>query len=444
MNAPQFSLSQDENTLTIDVYGPNCHLADLEVALDDDDTFLFRCKPYFLRVTLPGSIVEDERYKSAFDQDTSKFSFTYGKKHPGEIFHNLQIIPALFPPKVGNSSAAGLVQVVPVHVAVLNQEESHIDLEKEQIEYDQGDYRFGFGQMIKHKYALGEFFSEYDDIFEVDPREASVGERHKMRIQLEQGKFNVDHYLADLYDFETIKALIDLRSPYEDSDIDLLFQWTEKEMNFFRELETPQQGLAYEQIIYGFHGLVELLFAYCYDKRINNFEECSESSWNINKLAASLCWFDVFRTPKDSITTAFRRSLIYPLYRHFDLSYRVFEDLKCLLCLPERHLTRALIDMYYIFQGSDKHILNTIFINDYSLFIMKWDPEHWRSVVNDYLHFDIQKDDVGLNLMQIEESCLPCPMMAGLSLQNGADSDDDLSSLTEYSSDDSSTSDESV
>lgn len=442
MNQPQFSLSQDENTLTIHIHSPNCNLAKLEVALDDEDTFLFSCKPYFLRLTVPGSIVEDERYKSTFDEGTSKFTFTYGKKHPGEEFYNLQIIPALFPPKVGNSSEA-LIQVVPKQVGIFNEEESHIDLEKEQIEYDKGDYRFGFGQMIKHKYALGEFFSEYEDTFAVDPREASVRERHIVRIQIEQGKFNVDHYLADLHDFENIKALIDLRSPYENSEIDLLFQWTERETNFLRELETPPQCLVHEQIIYGFHGLVELLFAYCYDKRINQFEECSESAWNINTLAASLCWLDVFRTPKDSITTGFRRTLIFPLYRHFDLSYRVFEDLKCLLCLPERHLTRALIDMYYIFQGSDKHILNQIFIKDYLLFVMKWDPERWRSVVEDYLDFDIQKDDVGLNLVQIEESCLPCPMMAGLSLENGADSDD-CSSLSEYSSDDSSTSYESL
>lgn len=447
MNTPHFSLSQDEETLTIDIYSPNCDLAELDIILVEDQ-FLFSCKPYFLRITLPGIVVEDQRYKGVFNAETQEFSFTYGKKHPGEVFENLNVIPALLGPNMVHCPQGGVpIEFVPVPeeqaAALTLSDDSHIDLVKEQLEYDQGDYRFGFGQMNKHKYALGHSFSEYEGIFEVDPRESSVGERHKMRLQLEQGKFNVDHYLADLCDIEPIKALIEQLSPYEDDEVDLRFQFTDKERNFLAELETPQQGLAHEQIIYGFHGLVELLFAYCYDKRINHFEECSESSWNINKLAASLCWLDVFRTPKDSITSGFRRTLIYPLHRHFDLSYRVFQDLKCLLSLPERHLTRALIDMYYIFQGSDKSILNKLFINDYLIFVMKWDPEHWRIVVQNYLHFEIQKDDVGLNLKQIEESCLLCPKMAGLSLENGADSDD-CSSLSEYSSDESSTSDESV
>jgi len=40
-------------------------------------------------------------------------------------------------------------------------------------------------------------------------------------------------------------------------------------------------------------GLIDILFAYCYDWRITQGSHCVESPWNISRLSATLSWFDV-------------------------------------------------------------------------------------------------------------------------------------------------------
>lgn len=40
-------------------------------------------------------------------------------------------------------------------------------------------------------------------------------------------------------------------------------------------------------------GLVDILYAYCYNYRINCGETNSEDGWTIAKLSATLSWFEV-------------------------------------------------------------------------------------------------------------------------------------------------------
>ena len=44
---------------------------------------------------------------------------------------------------------------------------------------------------------------------------------------------------------------------------------------------------------YAYSGLIDILFAYCYDNRINCGENNVESGWTIAKLSSTLCWFVV-------------------------------------------------------------------------------------------------------------------------------------------------------
>lgn len=41
------------------------------------------------------------------------------------------------------------------------------------------------------------------------------------------------------------------------------------------------------------HSLFDIILAYAYDCRINRGKHNSESAWNINKLSATLSWFQV-------------------------------------------------------------------------------------------------------------------------------------------------------
>jgi len=54
-----------------------------------------------------------------------------------------------------------------------------------------------------------------------------------------------------------------------------------------------------QQAVY--FGLVDIIAAYCYDHRTTEGEPTSESAWTINKLSATLSWFEVIIWQRDPL-----------------------------------------------------------------------------------------------------------------------------------------------
>ncbi|GCB84590.1 hypothetical protein scyTo_0025120, partial [Scyliorhinus torazame] len=69
MITPAFELSQEPNFLTILIHVPYAKVNEVDLYIDGVD-FKFYAKPYFLRLTLPGRLVEDGREKASYDADT--------------------------------------------------------------------------------------------------------------------------------------------------------------------------------------------------------------------------------------------------------------------------------------------------------------------------------------------------------------------------------------
>ncbi|XP_066155523.1 protein SHQ1 homolog [Euwallacea fornicatus] len=431
MITPRFKLSQEENCITINVRAPYCNLSELEIYVEDN-VFLFVCKPYYLRLTLPGEILEDENSKSSFDTDSGEFSFTFTKVISGENFKDLDLITTFLTTKVEANCPEG---IIPIEVLTETQiDGGAVDSVEKSLEY-------AYGFAMRGNKNFGQVCSEFDEVFEINPCEVPMKERRKLRIQYEQGKFNMDHYLADFVDNEAVCEIIAQKCPYKESHSISNFSFSDKELDFLKDLPNVQYKLDQKQILYCYNGLVDILFAYCYDQRITQFEANIESSWTISKIAATLCWFEGFDNPRDTVISAYRRSLIYPLYRHFDLTQVVFDDVKALLSLEEKHIVRILIEIYNIFLHSDKYVLNNLFIKDYIVYAMKWNRVTWRDMVQQYTDLKITKQDVGLNLNQIEEAFIPEARFAAMKItDNESDSDDHESSSSECSSDDSSSS----
>ncbi|KAF7287758.1 hypothetical protein GWI33_003392 [Rhynchophorus ferrugineus] len=244
---------------------------------------------------------------------------------------------------------------------------------------------------------------------------------------------------ADYIEDTEISELISLKSPLiNDKDS---FNFTNSELDFLKDLPNIQYTLSEQQIKYCYNGLLDILFAYCYDQRSTYFDGNIESGWTIVKLASTLSWLDAFETPKEALVTAFRRSVIYPLYRHFQLSQTVLQDLKDLISLDERYLIRILIQIYHIFLKGDccRYILNNLFIRDYITYIMKWNKEQWKSTVQEVLATNVKKEDLGLNLQEIEDGFNLQEKFANIRINDGDDSDDNDDS-SEDSSEDSSSS----
>ncbi|XP_044259703.1 protein SHQ1 homolog [Tribolium madens] len=418
MITPRFKLTQTASNVTIQIRAPYCNLRELEVTVDEN-IFIFYTSPYYLRLHLPGRLVEDDFTQSSFDSESGQFSFTIKKAIDGEHFPDLDLITKLLTPKIEINEDNRKITIVANEAS-----------EKSQDELDE---EFGFALCGKENF--NHVSSEFKDVFEVDPREVNLGQRHKMRVQFEQGKFNIDHYLSDYIENEEILELISQESPYDKLKVDEI-QFSDQELDFLKDLPNKTYNLSETQVTYCHCCLVDILYAYCYDRRTTQFEGTSESGWTIVKLAATFCWLDVFKTPKDALVSAFRRSVIYPLYRNFQLNQTVLTDLRKLLDLGEKHIIKCLIEMYHIFLTGDccRYILNNLFIKDYIIYIMKWDRTKWREVVDQIKQVTIEKSDLGLNLQEIEDD-----VCQNFDLNNLRIRDEDSDDFSDSSSDDSST-----
>lgn len=78
-------------------------VSETEVFFEDSD-FKFYSKPYFLRLNLPGEVVQDEACKVNYDSNSGYFNIVMSKKCPDQVFEGLDMISKLLQPR-GNSKA---------------------------------------------------------------------------------------------------------------------------------------------------------------------------------------------------------------------------------------------------------------------------------------------------------------------------------------------------
>lgn len=424
MITPRFSLSQDALTLTINIRAPYSNLSELDVNVEEN-RFIFVCSPYYLRLNLPGNILDNENRKSAFDSDTGLFTFTYEKETANEEFPNLDFITTLLQPKTVDVFECGR------KIEVLTSE-SASDVS------DPSSAKYGFA--LRGGYNFKSVNCEFNDIFKIDPFDVEFAERTALRLSIEQGKFDPGHYVADLIEDEEIKEIIKVNCPWENL-VEESIMFCDKELDFMKDLPNIDYNLSTEQVNYCLNSLLEMLFAYCYDRRTTFYEGTCESDWTISNISASLCCFDSFSDPKSAVICAYRRSLIYPLYRSFSLCEKVFEDLKCLLKLGPKYVIRCLINVHEIFlnRSSGRYILNKLFIDDYVVYMMKCDLNGWKKLVETLMKVKIGKGELGLGLNEIENSISDNELAGALAelkvLDDDEDSDD---TITEDSESDSS------
>ena len=78
---------------------PWVRVSNMEFVVDGRE-FSFFCKPYLLRLTLPGEVVDDERAKGVYDagQDNGTVTVHLPKKERGEAFPNLDLLTKLLAP----------------------------------------------------------------------------------------------------------------------------------------------------------------------------------------------------------------------------------------------------------------------------------------------------------------------------------------------------------
>lgn len=393
MVLPDFTLSQTSDTLTITVQAPFCNLAQLDADIYDGDCFIFECFPYFLRVVLPGRVTEGCD-GSTFDADSGEFKFVYTKQHPGEEFKDLDVYSKLL--------------VEPQRPVYKSNSEKNL---------------FGFAMQGNGRFCG--VADEFMDMFDVDPMKVELKKRTLYRFEKEQKKFSPQHYLFDLADEHgEIAKIIAQTPPWNELTADEL-EYGPEVLNFMKNHPRKQYDLTPEEITYCHNGLLDILFAYCYDRRTTYFEGTCESSWTILKLSATLSCFDGFEYPRQAMMSAFRRCLTYPLYRNFTLAQTVFEDLKSMLRLKENYIVKCLLDIYDIFLNGGRYVLNSLFIIDYIFYVMQWDQELWEKTVKELDKVIITKPRLSLNLQLIEDCASGNSAREIIKIASDGDSDDE-------------------
>ena len=65
---PQFRVSQDADNVLVSIRVPYVRVSDMDFHVAGDN-FSFYCKPYLLKLVLPGTVMEDEDAHAKFDPD---------------------------------------------------------------------------------------------------------------------------------------------------------------------------------------------------------------------------------------------------------------------------------------------------------------------------------------------------------------------------------------
>lgn len=405
MLTPRFKLDQDDKFVTVSIYAPFTHVAETEVFMDGTD-FRFFSKPYFLRLHFPHEIIENDDASANFDAESLSYVIKCPKVNHGQFFPNLDMISELCKPKGSNNVS---------NIEVLNdgQENEGSDEEEEEWYFEQvvpkependdcsaKGYGIGFGQ--KHEKVFTKLLEESQEILDVkNPDTLSTSKRKELRLEQECKDFDPDHYLSDLYEpddmiDEVLRFSFSLASLVLDSeDSAKLVEYAKKD----RKLKSKSK-------LRTFCGLLDILFAYCYDNRVTFGEKSSESGWTISKLSSTLVCSDVFESLKETVIASSRRSLVYPIYRHFDLTKKVWADV-CSLLNKRTSIIKVLLDLTNIFNESEgRYIFNQLYIDQYVAWSQTLKEAQLTKIANEVSQIvdSLQKDDLNLEIVELEEA----------------------------------------
>ena len=447
MLTPRFKIEQDDKFVIVSIYAPFTHVAETEVFMDETD-FRFFSKPYFLRLHFPCEIIENDDASAAFDAENLSYVVKCPKVNPGQFFPNLDMITELCKPK-GKANAISTIEVLDYDSGEVEEEDEwYFDQDVNvPIGDEEGEDNFGIGFGLKHKNVFNKLLDECQEVLDIkNPDSKDSDTRRKESVEKEDDDFDSDHYLSDLFEPDDILLEL-LQNPqsrsFKDCDAEdtvKLTEYTKKDTKLPSELKLSAAFT-----------LVDVLFAYCYELRVNFGENTSESGWTIAKLCGSLVCSQVFKSLSSAIVSSSRRSLIYPLYRHFDLTTQVWNDVTTLLKSGRSSIIKALLSISGIFNESEgRYLFNQLYLDQYIAWVQKIKPDKLIKLSNeiDTKIKSLTKSDLKLDLVELEqaaeivlkeseeEALIEGMNKVEIRARNAAesDSDDDISSSESSSS----------
>ncbi|KAJ2786159.1 hypothetical protein GGI15_001685 [Coemansia interrupta] len=448
MITPRFSVEQDEARVYVKIHAPHVRAQTVEFDVDEDQ-FKFYASPYYLRLTFPGKVVEDETSSASFDAASGDISVSLAKQVHGEKFENLDLLTSLLATrreKLAEASQGkervrrpiieeiGAAISAEDQMAIMNDEDfdwelpqNVLDSASEPLVISQTKYGFNeqYSGFLTHVHSTANEINEVDD-----PENASAEERRQGRVAAEDAKFDDGYYMDNYVNDEDIQPLIQYKTEYylalrkiqkhskqagaEDttipsagSDKDAVWgEFTESEQKTMLDLPRKTHMISNRQAVY--LGLVDILFAYALDYRINVGEPTVESAWAIGAVSSSLSNLEQFSSLQSVIVACFRRGLSYPLYRNWELCEKALEDVYTILKLGRRAILKCMLQIKDIFDKHDVYyIYSKIFLDDYCVWLQTAASEKaMRSLAHKLRGFEVEKDSTGWKLDHLEDLAL--------------------------------------
>uniref|UniRef100_A0A1B6DBX3 Protein SHQ1 homolog n=1 Tax=Clastoptera arizonana TaxID=38151 RepID=A0A1B6DBX3_9HEMI len=241
-----------------------------------------------------------------------------------------------------------------------------------------------------------------------DPDSTVACEREARRLKCEEIAFSSHHYCADFMEEDVVEPYLQFNSKFQSrKQVTLNHEEQEKLLSFGNK----EYLLNKEEKKIVLLSLVDILFAYSYNHRTtygeDSSEDSSECAWTVNKLSATLCWFQYFKTINDVIKTCIRRSLCYPLYRNFKLSLKVLEDTTNILKGGRKQIIKCLLHIHKLFNESEpRYILNELYIKDYCIWVQNLSDSRIENLIESIQKVIINKCDLNLELEELETAAI--------------------------------------
>ncbi|KAN0034321.1 hypothetical protein ACTFIV_000818 [Dictyostelium citrinum] len=181
-----------------------------------------------------------------------------------------------------------------------------------------------------------------------------------------------------------------------------LITFSDEEKDIMKNLPNKEYMIGNEKSL--LLGLVDIIYSYAYNERVNMGYENIESAWNICKLSGTLSCLDSFYNLSSVIECCFKRSLTFPLYRSWLLSERVLRDTKQIFQLGKRCLLKCLLDIKKKLESSEfKYYLNRLYIDDYCIWLQHANKKKLKSLRNKLTEYEMKKSMLSWPLEEYEK-----------------------------------------
>ncbi|CAJ0602765.1 unnamed protein product [Cylicocyclus nassatus] len=402
MITPSFSIAQDDKQLVFTIKAPYAKIADTEIEYVDD-IFMFSSPPYYLRVHLPREVVDDNSGTARYDSTAGEFIVNVPKKNVGENFPNLDMITELLNPQK-KISAQQLVEEVADDAEEENLDDIYL-IEQNITDVSAGctentETNCGYGFAWKRNGVLGQLSQEIGALVELtNPEHTPISERSGLCRQKDLEAFDPERYLIDFMEPDDgLKAAMDskfgLQLKIDADDVQRLKDFPKKKLPRLSRKERRSVALS----------VIDFVFAFAYDSRINEWEICCESGWNYVKLAPSLAFLCRWENATEALVGCVRRSMCYPLYRNWDLALKVVEDTKRIISEGRSAILHILCKIHEVLitSGEFRYLFNDLFITEYCIWIQSVDDDVLHDLQKELAEVKIRKGDLGLDLDELE------------------------------------------